>query len=77
MEVRVVPPLALDPTASDTKADAAIDAHDASAFLEILSQLAQAQPPSPSNAAELAEYLAHAARLVRASVVEQLAQLDV
>ena len=76
MEVRVVPPLALDPTASDTKADAAIDAHDASAFLEILSQLAQAQPPSPSNAAELAEYLAHAARLVRASVVEQLAQLD-
>ncbi len=76
LEVRVVPALALDPTTSDTKADAAIDAYDASSFLEILTQLAQAQPPSPSNAAELAEYLAHAARLVRASVVEQLSQLD-
>ncbi len=76
LEVRVVPQTALDPTTSDAKADAAIDAHDASAFLEILAQLAQAQPPSPSNAAELAEFLAHAARLVRASVIEQLGQLD-
>lgn len=76
IEVRVVPQSALDPTTSDTKADAAIDAHDASTFLDILTQLAQAQPPSPANAAELAEYLAHAARLVRASVVEQLGQLD-
>lgn len=76
LEVRVVPQDALDPTISDAKADAAIDAHDATAFLEILTQLSQAQPPSPSNAAELAEYLAHAARLVRASVLEQLGQLD-
>lgn len=76
LEVRIVPYQALDETVSDTKADAAIDAHDSSAFIEILAQLAQAQPPSPSNAAELAEYLAHAARLVRATVVEQLGQLD-
>ena len=76
LEVRVVPQQALDPTVADAGADAAIDAHDASAFIEILSQLAQAQPPSPSNAAELAEYLAHAARLVRASVIEKLGQLD-
>lgn len=75
--VRVVPEAALDPTTTDRKADAAIDAHDPSAFLEILTQLAQAQPPSPANAAELAEYLAHAARLIRATVIEQLAQLDI
>jgi hypothetical protein len=76
LEVRVVPHGALDPTTSDAKADLMIDAHDASAFIEIMGQLSSAQPPSPSNAAELAEYLAHAARLVRASVTEQLGQLD-
>lgn len=76
LEVRVVPAAALDPNASDAKADAAIDAHDASAFIEILGQLSQAQPPSPANAEQLAEFLAHAARLVRASVIEKLGQLD-
>ena len=76
LEVGIVPPGALDPTTSDSRADAAIDRHDATQFIEILSILAQAQPPSPSNAEQLAEYLAHAARLVRASVIEKLGQLD-
>lgn len=76
LEVRIVPPVALDPNASDSKADAAIDSHDGAAFIEILTRLAQAEPPSPSNAAQLAEFLAHAARLVRASVLEELAILD-
>lgn len=76
LEVSIVPPAALDPLASDSRADAAIDAHDSGPFIEILSQLAQAQPPTPSNAAQLAEFLAHAARLVRASVIENLGQLD-
>lgn len=76
LEVRLVPLLAIDPTVSDNKADAAIDAHDHGPFIEILTQLAQAEPPSPSNAAQLAEFLAHAARLVRASVLEELAILD-
>jgi hypothetical protein len=77
LEVRVVPETALDPTTSDTKADNLIAGHDPAAFLEILTQLAQAQPPSPSNAAQLAEFLAHAARLVRASVVERLGQMAI
>jgi hypothetical protein len=76
LEVRIVPQPALDPTSSDTKADAAIDGHDAGPFIEILTFLAQAEPPSPSNAEQLAEFLAHAARLVRASVIEKLGQLD-
>lgn len=75
LEVRLVPEMALDPTTPDGKADALIDGHEANPFIEILTQLAQAQPPSPTNAAQLAEYLAHAARLVRASVVENLAKL--
>jgi hypothetical protein len=76
MEVRVVPERALDPSTGDAKANALIDAHDPEPFLEILSQLAQAQPPTPTNASQLAEYLAHAARLVRASVIEQLGALQ-
>ena len=77
MEVRIVPPTALDPTTSDARADAAIDSHDPRPFLEILTILAQAEPPSPSNAEQLAEFLAHAARLVRASVIEKLGQLAI
>ena len=76
LEVRIVPQAALDPTTSDSRADAAIDGHDPGPFIEILTILAQAEPPSPSNAEQLAEFLAHAARLVRASVIEKLGQLD-
>jgi hypothetical protein len=75
--VRLVPEATLDPTMSDGKADAAIDGHEHGPFIEILTQLAQAEPPSPSNAAQLAEFLAHAARLVRASVLEELSILDI
>src|SRR4051812_23986926 len=69
---RVVPEAALDPTTSDTKAAALISAHDHDALLHVLGQLAIAQPPSPANAPQLAEYLAHGARLVRESVLEEL-----
>lgn len=41
----------------------------------MLNRLAQAQPPSPANPAQLAEFLAHAARLVRTSVLERLNEL--
>lgn len=74
-EIGIVPEQALKPETSDTKATSLIAAHDAQPLLEVLSRLAQAQPPSPSNAAQLAEFLAHAARLVRASVVERLTEL--
>lgn len=69
---RVAPEAALDPTTSDAKAAALIKAHDPGALLDLLGQLAIAQPPSPANAAQLAEYLAHGARLVRESVLEEL-----
>jgi hypothetical protein len=76
-EVAIVPATALLPETSDTKAEQLIRAHDANALLDIINRLAQAQPPSPSNAAQLAEFLAHAARLVRASIVERLGELAV
>ncbi|HVQ07884.1 MAG TPA: hypothetical protein VMS43_05575 [Allosphingosinicella sp.] len=74
-QARIVPDRALEPETSDAKAAALIAGHDPDAFLEILRKLAAAQPPSPSNASQLAEYLAHAARLVRASVLERLGEL--
>lgn len=69
---RVAPEAALDPTTSDAKAATLIKGHDAGPLLDVLGQLAIAQPPSPANAAQLAEYLAHGARLVRESVLEEL-----
>lgn len=71
----IVPEAALEPQTTDSKAEALIARHDPGAFLDILGKLAVAQPPSPSNAAQLAEYLAHGARLVRESVLDQLALL--
>lgn len=69
---RVAPEAALDPLTSDSKAGALIAAHDPGGLIDILGQLVIAEPPSPSNAAQLAEYLAHGARLVRESVLEGL-----
>jgi hypothetical protein len=74
-EIVIVPAAALLPETSDAKAEELIRAHDARAFLDVINRLAQAQPPSPSNAAQLAEFLAHAARLVRASVLERLNEM--
>lgn len=74
-EVMIVPAVALLAETSDVKAEQLIRAHDAAPLLDVINGLAQAQPPSPSNAAQLAEFLAHAARLVRASAVERLNEL--
>jgi len=76
-EIAIVPEQALRPETSDGKAAALVSSHDPKALLELVGRLAQAQPPSPSNAGQLAEFLAHAARLVRASVLERLGELDV
>jgi hypothetical protein len=72
LHTRIVPDRALDPETSDAKAAGLIASHDPTVLLEILGQLAIAQPPSPANAAQLAQYLAHGARLVRESVLERL-----
>jgi hypothetical protein len=74
-EIPVVPTAALLPETSDGRAEELIRAHDARPLLDVINRLAQAQPPSPSSAAQLAEFLAHAARLVRTSVTERLNEL--
>jgi hypothetical protein len=74
-EARIVPDRALKPETSDPKAAALIASHDPTDLLEILAQLAIAQPPSPSTAEQLANYLAHGARLVRETVLERLSLL--
>jgi hypothetical protein len=75
LQARIVPDRALEPETSDAKAASLIASHDPAALLELLGTLAAAQPPTPSNAAQLATYLAHAARLVRATVLERLGEL--
>ena len=71
----IVPEQALRPDQSDNAADAAIDAHDPGRFLELLASLARAQPPEARTAQQLAELLAHSARIVRSSVLERLGEL--
>ena len=72
----IVPPEALDPDLTDKAADALIDAHDSNRFLDLLAQLARAQPPAASNAEQLAELLAHSARIVKSAVRERVGELD-
>ena len=67
----VLPAIALDPTTNDTQADRLIRRHDPTAFLAILEALALAGPIAPRDARELAESLAHAARLTRQIVRDQ------
>jgi hypothetical protein len=69
-EATIVPPAALDPDTAAAKADRLIRASDPAAFLGLLEQLALAQPAVPRNAAEMAETLAHAARLTREIVAD-------
>lgn len=74
-EARIVPPAALDPATPEAKADKLIAAHDTGPLLDLLTRLALSEAPLARSAAALAENLAHAARLVRATVLDQLAEL--
>ena len=69
-EAIILPAAALDPNTPDARADRMIRGHDANGFMAILEILAQAQPVPPRDAQELADSLAHAARLVRAIVAD-------
>lgn len=71
----IVPARALRPETSDAAANRAIAAHDAGPFLELLARLARADAPAARSAAELAELLAHSARLVRSTVQERISEL--
>ena len=65
----IAPAEALDPATSAARADALVRAGDHGGFARILHVLATADPPAPVNAAEIAQLLAHAARLVREVVM--------
>ncbi|MCW5723894.1 MAG: N-6 DNA methylase [Maricaulaceae bacterium] len=67
----VVPVAALDPAVSAAKAEALIRAQDPAGLERIVQALSMAQPPQPGDAKEVAQVLAHAARLVREVVLAQ------
>ena len=71
----IVPQIALEPETPDKLADDAIAAHKPAAFLELLATLARADAPAAANAEQLAELLAHSAKLVRSAVQERVGQL--
>lgn len=63
--IDVLPAAALDPRTPDNVAERMIHAEDHSGFGRVLEALTWAGPPTPTDAGEVAETLAHAARLVR------------
>ncbi|GGG40566.1 hypothetical protein GCM10010964_30220 [Caldovatus sediminis] len=70
-EAVILPAAALDPATADAAAERLIRRTDPAAFLRVLDALALAGPVAPRSAAEVAEALAQAARLVRAVVADQ------
>lgn len=71
----IVPARALAADTPDRTADALIDDHDPAPFIELLASLARADAPAARNAQQLAELMAHSARLVRSAVHERIGQL--
>lgn len=71
----VVPADALLADTPDRAANTAIDDHDPAPFLALLATLARADAPAARNAQQLAELMAHSARLVRSAVHERIGQL--
>ena len=76
-EAGIVPREALAPETGDAKADKLIEKHDSRPFQELFRRLCEGarHAPNPSNARELATYLAHSARLVNAIVADRLEQV--
>jgi hypothetical protein len=72
-QVEIVPVAALDPATSAARAEALIRSQDQTGFQRVIETLAMAEPPSPTDAQEIAQVLAHAARLVREVVAAQCA----
>ncbi len=71
----IVPAKALKPDTPDATADKLIAGHDAAPFLALLATLARADAPTARNAQQLAELMAHSARLVRSAVQERVGEL--
>jgi hypothetical protein len=70
-QAEIVALAALDPATPVATAVALINRQDDAGFLRILQLLVTAQPPAPRDAPEVAQVLAHAARLVRSVVAAQ------
>lgn len=73
----IVPEAALDPNVTDARADELIERHDAEPFLDLLAILCRADAPAARSAEELAQLLAHSARLVRGIVQDRLLELRI
>lgn len=71
----IVPEKALNPSTPDKTADKLAAEHDAQPFLNLLATLARTSAPAASNAKQLAELMAHSARLVRSAVQERIGEL--
>ncbi len=71
----IAPKRALDPATPTARADALVAAHDERPFIELMTRLALAAPPSARNAEELAANLAFAARLVKGIISDRLLEL--
>lgn len=71
----LVPEAALDPDRTDLAADKLLEKHDPTAALRLIERLAASDPPTAKDAEDLAELLAHSARLVRGIVRDRLAEL--
>lgn len=74
---RVVPERALDPSQADAAADRLVRRHDPAPLVALVERLAAAagQEPVARDARQLAELLAHSARLVRGIVRDRLIEL--
>ncbi|MES2097277.1 MAG: type ISP restriction/modification enzyme [Pseudomonadota bacterium] len=71
----IAPVRALNPDTPDATADRLIEGHDAQPFLTLLATLARADAPVARNAQQLAELMAHSARLVRSALQERIGEL--
>lgn len=73
----IVPARALKAETPDATADRLIDEHDPQPFLDLIASLARADAPAARNAHQLAELMAHSARLVRSALQERMGELHV
>lgn len=65
----LLPVAAIDPATPDDRANTLIANHDLTGLTRILTALAMAHPPEPTDPEQIAQVLAHAARFVREVVL--------
>lgn len=68
-QAELLPAAAIDPATPDDRANALVSNHDLTGVTRILTALAMAHPPEPTDPEQIAQVLAHAARFVREVVL--------